>query len=362
MAGRAPTARRPRAPTPTPRRGSSTPAATAGASGVAGGAARARVRRRRLRPPAGDLLGRRADPRLAGAGAGRRPRPAAARRADQPPRHRVAGVARAPPHGLDAAIVLVAHDRWFLEAVGTSVLELEAGRGALLRRPLARLAHRAGGARAGPGPRDRAPAGRDRADGALRRALPLQGDQGRQAQSRLKRIERIKRDVAGADPRDAPRRCASRSPPPERSGRVVLELEDGRIEVAGDGPCSRKPSMWLERGEHVVLVGPNGSGKTTLLETLAGPPRAGGGQAPARATTSSSATSPSTPRSAAGAGTVLEAAQRADRAHARRRPAACSARFLFSGEDAEKPLAEHLRRRAAPALAGDPGRTPAPTC
>ncbi len=30
--------------------------------------------------------------------------------------------------GLDAAVVLVAHDRWFLEAVGTSVLELEAGR------------------------------------------------------------------------------------------------------------------------------------------------------------------------------------------------------------------------------------------
>ncbi|HLM51356.1 MAG TPA: ATP-binding cassette domain-containing protein, partial [Solirubrobacteraceae bacterium] len=29
---------------------------------------------------------------------------------------------------LDAAIVLVAHDRWFLEAVGTSVLELEDGR------------------------------------------------------------------------------------------------------------------------------------------------------------------------------------------------------------------------------------------
>src|SRR5206468_10425532 len=30
---------------------------------------------------------------------------------------------------LEAAVVLVAHDRWFLEAVGTSVLELEAGRG-----------------------------------------------------------------------------------------------------------------------------------------------------------------------------------------------------------------------------------------
>ena len=29
---------------------------------------------------------------------------------------------------LDAAVVLVAHDRWFLETVGTAVLELEAGR------------------------------------------------------------------------------------------------------------------------------------------------------------------------------------------------------------------------------------------
>src|SRR4051794_1045215 len=40
--------------------------------------------------------------------------------------------------GMDAAIVLVAHDRWFLEAVGTAVLEIEAGP--------ARLFPRAGGA------------------------------------------------------------------------------------------------------------------------------------------------------------------------------------------------------------------------
>jgi ATP-binding cassette, subfamily F, member 3 len=36
---------------------------------------------------------------------------------------------------LDAAIVLVAHDRWFLEAVGTSVLELEGGRGRFFAGP-----------------------------------------------------------------------------------------------------------------------------------------------------------------------------------------------------------------------------------
>ena len=41
---------------------------------------------------------------------------------------------------LDAAVVLVAHDRWFLEAVGTAVLELEGGRAQVLQGHLARLA------------------------------------------------------------------------------------------------------------------------------------------------------------------------------------------------------------------------------
>ena len=36
---------------------------------------------------------------------------------------------------LDAAVILVAHDRWFLESVGTSVLELEAGRGRYFKGP-----------------------------------------------------------------------------------------------------------------------------------------------------------------------------------------------------------------------------------
>src|ERR687883_228824 len=36
---------------------------------------------------------------------------------------------------LDAAVVLVAHDRWFLEAVGTAVLELEGGRGRFFAGP-----------------------------------------------------------------------------------------------------------------------------------------------------------------------------------------------------------------------------------
>jgi ATP-binding cassette subfamily F protein 3 len=41
---------------------------------------------------------------------------------------------------LDAGIILVAHDRWFLEATTTAVLELEAGRSDVLRRPVAPVA------------------------------------------------------------------------------------------------------------------------------------------------------------------------------------------------------------------------------
>src|SRR4051794_23536258 len=36
---------------------------------------------------------------------------------------------------IDAAVILVAHDRWFLEAVGTAVLELEAGRSRFFKGP-----------------------------------------------------------------------------------------------------------------------------------------------------------------------------------------------------------------------------------
>ena len=105
----------------------------------------------------------------------------------------------------------------------------------------------------------------------------------------------------------------------------------------GRRPLLDDAELWLERGEHVSLVGANGAGKTTLIETLAGRRELPAGSC-SPATTSRSASSPSTPRSSRRHG-----AHRAGGHAARHRPDAprrgrCSAGFLFSGEDAEKPL------------------------
>ena len=130
------------------------------------------------RAPSLDLLRRRADPRLPRPGARHPPRPAAARRAHQPPRHPLARVAGALP-GRPRRRRRPRRPRPLVPRGGRHLGARARGEPRpLLRRPLARLAQGAGGARDRPRQGDRPPAGGDRADGAIRRALPLQGDQG----------------------------------------------------------------------------------------------------------------------------------------------------------------------------------------
>jgi ATP-binding cassette subfamily F protein 3 len=166
---------------------------------------------------------------------------------------------------LDAAVVLVAHDRWFLEAVGTSVLELEAGRGRFFDGPWhAWRRERAARDLALGRAIERQQAEIDRLERFVTRFRA--GTRARQAQSRAKKLAKI--DRVSRDPTDgAGLQFAFK--PPERSGRVVFELEDGTVTVPGR-VLLQDGELWLERGEHVSLVGPNGAGKTTLIETLAG--------------------------------------------------------------------------------------------
>ena len=168
--------------------------------------------------------------------------------------------------GLDAAIVLVAHDRWFLEAVGTSVLELEAGRSRFFAGPWHAWRKEQAARELALGRAiDRQQAEIARLERFVER-FRAKASKARQAQSRVKRLEKM--DRVERDPRDT-RELSFAFKAPERSGRVVFELENGRIEVPGR-TLLENASLWVERGEHVTLVGGNGSGKTTLIETLTG--------------------------------------------------------------------------------------------
>jgi ATP-binding cassette subfamily F protein 3 len=235
---------------------------------------------------------------------------------------------------LDAAIALVAHDRWFLETVGTAVLELEAGRSRFF-----------------PGTWHAWRTEQAQRELAMGRAIERQqaevarlerfvarwgaGTRARQAQSRAKALEKIERiERAPADGAT----LSFKFDTPERSGRVTFELDDARIEV-GEPPVVllEHAKLWLERGEHVSLVGPNGAGKTTLIETIAGVRALATGKLRTGHNVQIGYLSQHADELGS-SGSVLEAAQRAT-GLTPNRARALLGRFLFGGEQAEKPLA-----------------------
>jgi ATP-binding cassette subfamily F protein 3 len=233
---------------------------------------------------------------------------------------------------LDAAVVLVAHDRWFLEAVGTSVLELEAGRSRFFPGSWHNWRKEAAAREIQLGKQiEKQQAEIARMERFIER-FRYKATKARQAQSRVKRLERMER--IERDPRDN-RSLGFAFGGTERTGRVVLDLEDARLEVPGR-TLLEDGELWLERGEHVSLVGPNGAGKTTLIDALARRRELDGG----RLRTGHNVVIGYLSQHAeelGSSGTVLEAAQRATKLTPNK-VRALLGRFLFSGEEAEKPL------------------------
>jgi ATP-binding cassette, subfamily F, member 3 len=87
------------------------------------------------------------------------------------------------------------------------------------------------------------------------------------AKSKEKQIERLK-DVAVEEPWEDLKRINFRFPQPPRSGLKVVNLK--KVEQAyGDHVVYRDLNFEAERGQKIVLVGPNGAGKSTLLKILA---------------------------------------------------------------------------------------------
>jgi len=237
---------------------------------------------------------------------------------------------------LDAAVVLVAHDRWFLEAVGTSVLELEAGRGRYFSGPWHAWRTEQAAREIALGKAiERQQAEIARMERFVER-FRYKATKARQAQSRLKQIERIKADAVAHDP-TAGRTLRFSFPPPARAGKFVLKMENARIEVPGR-TLIESGTLRVERGEHVVVVGPNGAGKTTLIETLAGRREPAAGKLAVGHNVAIGYLSQHAD-TAAGEGTVLEALQRGTGLSGQKARDLLGG-FLFSGRDVDKRLAD----------------------
>jgi ATP-binding cassette, subfamily F, member 3 len=257
---------------------------------------------------------------------------------------------------LDAAVILVAHDRWFLESVTNAVLELAGGRSLYFSGPWSawRLekAARAQHAERTIGRLDVDIARLERFVERFR----YKKTKAKQAQAKLTHIGRLEsernRSASELENLTRGRRTLGFDfLKPARTGRTVVEAE-GLAVSAGDKELLDGVSFALEREEHVALVGPNGSGKTTLLETILGrrEPRAGSvrlGYGVEAAYFSQHEIELDE------RGSVLDCAQRAT---GLQRPQAQSllGRFLFSGwQEHEKPVAALSggeRRRLALAL------------
>jgi len=164
-------------------------------------------------------------------------------------------------------LVVISHDRAFLNALCTGMLELRAGTlhyyhgnyDSFLKEKEARKTQQAAVYK-----------NQQREIAHLQTFVDRFGAKASlatRAKSKEKQIERLKA-VAVEEPEDELRRINFKFPQPPRSGLKVVELKNVQ-QAYGEHVVYRDLNFTAERGQRIVLVGPNGAGKSTLLKILA---------------------------------------------------------------------------------------------
>ena len=165
-------------------------------------------------------------------------------------------------------LVVISHDRAFLNALCTGILEL---RGGTLNRYTGDYDDYVAEKEARKEQQAAAFKNQQREIAHLQKFVDRFGakaSMASRAKSKEKQIERLEA-VAVDEPQDDLKRIHFKFPKPPRSGLKVVELE--KVQQAyGDHVVYRDLNFTAERGQKIVLVGPNGAGKSTLLKILAG--------------------------------------------------------------------------------------------
>src|SRR5919112_1548917 len=170
--------------------------------------------------------------------------------------------------GAKSAILVVSHDRYFLDAVAGSILELEDGR---VHRYQGNYSKYVTEKRA----REEQLARKAKANAERRaqlerfieknRAKARKASQAKSKQKLLDRMEKIE------DPSSANNNMRLDLGDASRAGRVVLEMDSVRYaHEDSDEPLLEDLDLVVERGERVALLGPNGTGKSTLMRLATG--------------------------------------------------------------------------------------------
>jgi ATP-binding cassette subfamily F protein uup len=169
------------------------------------------------------------------------------------------------------ALLLVTHDRYFLDRVVTRILEIDRGKLYAYDGGYSRFLEQQADRLAGEGAREQA------RKAFVRRELDWirRGPAARTTKQQA-RIDRFDAAVSAAPTAEEKRAAALtlKLPTGGRIGKTILELRDLGKRVPGSGDAgrwlTRHLTLTLKPGDRIGIVGPNGAGKTTLVRTLLG--------------------------------------------------------------------------------------------
>jgi ATP-binding cassette, subfamily F, member 3 len=168
-------------------------------------------------------------------------------------------------HDYPFAVILVSHDRYFLDTVVTRIAEVYLR---TLNDYPGNYSHYLDESQA---KLERVREAKRQQDEELARMkmfidrFRYQATKAAQVQSRIKMLEKIV-------PIEVPperKRVHFSFPTSVKSGRMVLELKHVH-KAYGDNVVFRHATLHIERGDRIAIVGPNGTGKSTLMRMLAG--------------------------------------------------------------------------------------------